>query len=223
MLKYPCLVLDHDDTVVQSMKTLSYPFWCMELEIFRPGVTQTLEDYILQCHRLGFAGLCKDCFHFTEEELKQEHGMWMDYIMTHTPDPYPGIEEIIRRQKAEGGIVCVVSHSHADNIRRDYRTHFGMEPDAIYGWELPPEQRKPNSYPLQDIMARYDLKPEEILVVDDMKLACRMAKPLGIKVAYAGWNGLGIPEIEEEMKQLCDYSFSTVSELAQHLFEEDAK
>ena len=223
MLKYPCLVLDHDDTVVQSMKTLSYPFWCMELEIFRPGVTQTLEDYILQCHRLGFAGLCKDCFHFTEEELKQEHGMWMDYIMTHTPDPYPGIEEIIRRQKTEGGIVCVVSHSHADNIRRDYRTHFGMEPDAIYGWELPPEQRKPNSYPLQDIMARYDLKPEEILVVDDMKLACRMANPLGIKVAYAGWNGLGIPEIEEEMKQLCDYSFSTVSELAQHLFEEDAK
>ena len=76
---------------------------------------------------------------------------------------------------------------------------------------------------LQDIMARYDLKPEEILVVDDMKLACRMANPLGIKVAYAGWNGLGIPEIEEEMKQLCDYSFSTVSELAQHLFEEDAK
>ena len=222
MLKYPCLVLDHDDTVVQSMKTLSYPFWCMELEIFRPGVTQTLEDYILQCHRLGFAGLCKDCFHFTEEELKQEHGMWMDYIMTHTPDPYPGIAEVIRRQKAEGGIVCVVSHSHADNILRDYRTHFGIEPDAIYGWELPPEQRKPNSYPLQDIMARYGLKPEEILVVDDMKLACRMANPLGIKVAYAGWNGLGIPEIEEEMKQLCDHSFTTVSELAQHLFEEDA-
>ena len=127
--------------------------------------------------------------------------MWMDYIMTHTPDPYPGIEEIIRRQKAEGGSVCVVSHSHADNIRRDYRTHFDMEPDAIYGWELPPEQRKPNSYPLRDIMARYDLKPEEILVVDDMKLACRMANPLGIKVAYAGWNGLGIPEIEEEMNQ----------------------
>ena len=219
MLKYRCLVLDHDDTVVQSMKTMSYPFWCMELEIFRPGVTMTFEEYVLACHRYGFAGLCQDCFHFTDEELKKEHGMWMEYVMTHTPDPYPGIAEIIHRQKAEGGLVCVVSHSHVDNILRDYRTHFGMEPDAIYGWELPPHQRKPNPYPLLDIMERYGLRPEEILVVDDMKLACRMASPLGIRVAYSGWNGLGISEIEEEMNSLCDFSFGSTEKLYNFLFD----
>ena len=48
MLKYKCLVLDHDDTVVQSMKTLSYPFFCIELEQFRPGTTMSMEDYILE-------------------------------------------------------------------------------------------------------------------------------------------------------------------------------
>ena len=42
MLKYKCLVLDHDDTVVQTMKTLSYPFFCLELEQFRPGATMSL-------------------------------------------------------------------------------------------------------------------------------------------------------------------------------------
>lgn len=219
MLKYRCLVLDHDDTVVQSMKTLSYPFWCMELEIFRPGVTQSLEDYILECHNRGFAGLCRDCFHFTDEELKKEHGMWMEYIMTHTPDPYPGMDAVIHRQKAEGGLVCVVSHSHKDNIIRDYSTHFNILPDAIYGWELPSEQRKPHPYPLLDIMERYNLKPEEILVVDDMKLACQMATPLGIQVAYSGWNGLGIPEVESEMQQLCDFSFDTTEKLYKFLFD----
>lgn len=219
MLKYRCLVLDHDDTVVQSMKTLSYPFWCMELELFRPGITQSLEDYILECHNRGFAGLCRDCFHFTEEELKKEHEMWMEYIMTHIPDPYPGIAEVIHRQKVEGGMICVVSHSHADNILRDYRTHFGLEPDAVYGWELPPHQRKPNPYPLEDIMRRYSLKPEEILVVDDMKLACQMAEPLGIGVAYSGWNGLEIPEIEEEMRSMCTYSFESTEKLYNFLFE----
>ena len=131
MRRYKCLVLDHDDTVVQSMKTLSYPFWCLELEIFRPGQTMTLEDYILECHNRGFAEMCRDCFHFTPEELKQEHAMWMDYVMCHTPDPYPGIDRIIHRQKEEGGIICVVSHSHKDNILRDYRTHFGIVPDAV--------------------------------------------------------------------------------------------
>ena len=219
MLKYRCLVLDHDDTVVQSMKTLSYPFWCMELEIFRPGVTQSLEDYILECHNRGFAGLCRDCFHFTDEELKKEHGMWMEYIMTHTPDPYPGMDAVIHRQKAEGGLVCVVSHSHKDNIIRDYSTHFNILPDAIYGWELPAEQRKPHPYPLLDIMERYNLKPEEILVVDDMKLACQMATPLEIQVAYSGWNGLGIPEVESEMQQLCDFSFDTTEKLYKFLFD----
>ena len=219
MLKYRCLVLDHDDTVVQSMKTMSFPFWCMELEIFRSGQTMTFQEYVMECHNRGFAGLCRDCFNFTDEELKKEHSMWMDYVMTHTPDPYPGIANIIHRQKTDGGLICVISHSHIDNILRDYRTHFGIEPDDVYGWELPPEQRKPNSYPLLDIMKRYDLRPEEILVVDDMKLACQMAQPLNIKVAYSGWNGLGIAEIDAEMKGLCDYSFESTEKLYNFLFD----
>lgn len=220
MLKYKCLVLDHDDTVVQSMKTLSYPFFLLELEQFRPGAQITLEDYILECHRIGFAELCRQRFHFTDEEMKQEHKQWMQYIMENIPDPYPGIEKIIHKQKEEGGPLCVVSHSHADNISRDYRTHFGILPDSIYGWELLPHQRKPNPWPLQDIMDRYGLKPDEILVVDDMKLACIMAAPVGIKVCYAGWSGMGVQSLRDEMTALCQLSFNTVEQLYHYLFEE---
>lgn len=218
MLKYKCLVLDHDDTVVQSMKTLSYPFWCLELEQFRPGVTMSLEDYILECHRVGFADMCRERFHFTEEELKTEHKQWMEYILQNIPDPYPGIDRIIRRQKEEGGLICVVSHSHADNILRDYRTHFAAEPDAIYGWELEPHQRKPNPWPLEDIMKRFHLTAEEILVVDDMKLACQMAAPLGVQVAYAGWSGMGVESLSAEMEKICDYSFGTTQDFEEFLF-----
>ena len=220
MLKYKCLVLDHDDTVVQSMKTLSYPFFLLELEQFRPGEAISLEEYILECHRIGFAGLCRERFHFSDAEMKQEHQQWMEYIMSHIPDPYPGIGQIIHRQKEEGGLICVVSHSHADNISRDYRTHFGIEPDAIYGWELAPHQRKPNPWPLVDIMKRFDLKPEDILVVDDMKLACEMAQPLGVKVCYAGWNGLGVSSLADEMKAICAMDFDTTESFYRYLFEE---
>ena len=219
MLKFKCLVLDHDDTVVQSMKTLSYPFWCLELEQFRPGTTMTLEDYVLECHRLGFADLCKVRFGFTEEELKLEHKQWMEYIMQHTPDPYPGIERIIHRQKEEGGLICVVSHSHVDNILRDYKAHFDLIPDAIYGWELEPHQRKPNPWPLQDIMEKYNLKPKDILVVDDMKLACQMAAPLAVKVCYAGWSGMGVEALNSEMRNICDYAFDSTEELENFLFD----
>jgi len=218
MLKYPCLVLDHDDTVVQSMKTLSYPFFLYVLQIFRPGETMSFSDYVRDCHHYGFAELCRLRFGFTEDELAKEHGMWMSYVLNHTPAPYPGIGKIIKRQKKEGGLICVVSHSSKENILRDYDAHFGLHPDAVYGWELPEHQRKPHAYPLLDIMDRHSLKPEQILVVDDMKLSCKMAAPLGVKVAYAGWSGMGIPEIDEEMTALCDLCFQTTAQFEEFLF-----
>lgn len=219
MLKYPCLVLDHDDTVVQSMKTLSYPFFLYILEQFRPGETISMDDYILACHNLGFMDLCRNRFGFTDEELANEHEQWMTYLRTHVPDAYPGIDTIIHRQKEEAGLVCVVSHSSYENISRDYQIHFGMQPDAIYGWDLPVEQRKPSPHPLEDIMKKYQLQSGDILVVDDMKLACMMAAPLNVSVAYANWGGLDVPEIEREMKALCQFAFSSTKELENFLFD----
>lgn len=219
MLKYKCLVLDHDDTVVQTLKTLSYPFFRIELEQFRPGMTISLEDYVMECYRLGFLDMCRECFGFTDQELELEHRQWMDYIMSNIPDIFPGIERIVHRQKQEGGILCVVSHSNYENIIRDYRHHFGIEPDAIYGMDRPPHQRKPNPWPLQDIIEKFGLKPEEILVVDDMKLSCLMAEPVGVEVAYAGWDDMGVPELRDEMKRICAYAFDSTEKLEKFLFE----
>lgn len=218
MLKYPCLVLDHDDTVVQSME-MSYDFFLYILEQFRPGTHFSLEAYILDCHNLGFVGMCRQRFGFTDAELKNEHSQWMAYLQTHVPDSYPGIENVIRRQKEEGGLLCVVSHSSYENISRDYRVHFGFQPDAIYGADLPAHQRKPSSWPLEDIMQRYHLKPSDILVVDDMKLAWQMAKPLNVPIAFAGWSKADFPDLAEEMRNICDFSFETTENLERFLFD----
>ena len=219
MLKYPCLVLDHDDTVVQTMKTLSYPFFCLELDQFRPGASMSLDEYILQCHRLGFADMCRECFGFTDDELKLEHKQWMEYIMTQIPDPFPGIDRIIRRQKEEGGIICVVSHSCNQNITRDYAAHFGIQPDDIFGWDYPEHLRKPNPYPLEQIMAKYDLKPQDLLVVDDMKPAWEMASKVGVPIAFAAWGRKDYPEIMADMTERCDFTFHETADLEHFLFE----
>ena len=65
---------------------------------------------------------------------------------------------------------------------------------------------------------RYRLTAEEILVVDDMKLACQMAAPLGVRVAYAGWSGMGVESLSAEMEKICDYSFGTTQEFEDFLF-----
>ena len=218
MLKYRCLVLDHDDTVVQTEKTLGYPYFCKILDQFRPGQTISFEDYVLDCHNYGFAEMCRLRWDFTPQEQKEEYLGWMEYVMTHIPDVFPGIRELIHRQKAEGGLVCVVSHSSIENITRDYQHHFGIQPDAIYGWDLPKEKRKPNPYPLLDIMEKNQLQPSDILVVDDMKLAWKMAHPLNVPIAFAAWGKLDFPELSREMKELCDYSFDSPAELREFMF-----
>ena len=218
MLKYPCLVLDHDDTVVQTEKTIGYPYFCYILNQFRPGESISFSDYVHDCHDYGFAEMCRKRWQFTEEEQKEEYRGWMSYVMTHIPEVFPGIGAVIRRQKALGGLVCVVSHSSTQNITRDYLAHFGIAPDAIYGWDYPEHQRKPNPWPLEDIMERFGLKPEALLVVDDMKLACKMAQPLGVDVAFAAWGKQEFPELRREMEELCRYSFDTPHALAEFLF-----
>ena len=105
------------------------------------------------------------------------------------------------------------------NITRDYAVHIGVQPDAIYGWDYPEELRKPNPFPLLDIMEKYHLKPKDILVVDDMKLAWKMAEPVGVEVAFAAWSKKDFPELEKEMRSLCRWSFDDPKELEAFLFD----
>ena len=219
MLKYPCLVLDHDDTVVQSETTINYPYFCYILDQFRPGQTITLQEYIDGCYYLGFAEMCKEKYAFTDRELQEEYLGWKEYIRSHIPTPYPGIDRIIHRQKAAGGLICVVSHSSAEIIARDYKVHFGITPNAVFGWDLPEEQRKPNPYPLVQIMQHYGLQAKELLVVDDMKPAWEMCQKVSVPIAFAQWGKKNCPEICREMQKICDYSFLSPTALEEFLFD----
>lgn len=219
MLKYPCLVLDHDDTVVQSELTVNYPFFLQVLHSIRPGAAISPEEYADGCYRIGFADMCRQRFSFTEQEIVDEYFGWKEYIKTHIPAPFPGIGDVIRRQKELGGKICVVSHSCNENITRDYSRNFGILPDDIFGWDLPEEKRKPSDYALKVIMKKYGFSPAEMLVADDMKLAYTMAKKQNVPIAFAAWGRQNCPAICKEMQELCDFSFDTPKELEHFLFD----
>ena len=69
--------------------------------LVQDGATITLEEYIHGCFYQGFANMCREKYSFTEQELVDEYTGWKAHIRTHIPDPYPGIERIIRKQKEE--------------------------------------------------------------------------------------------------------------------------
>ena len=72
-MTYPCLVLDHDDTVVNSTATVHYPCFAEYTAKFFPRAKRyTLEEYVLK----NFDPGVYDFFHgevgMTEEDMKHE-------------------------------------------------------------------------------------------------------------------------------------------------------
>ncbi len=218
-LKYPCLILDHDDTTVNSTATVHYPCFVEYMTEHFPKVHLTLEDYFRGNFDPGVVKLFTEICGMTEAEMLDEEAYWKECTRTHSAQAYDGIREILEEQKRRGGRICVISHSFTENILRDYRVNGLPEPDAVYGWEYPPEQRKPSPWPLREIMRKFGYAPGEMLVVDDLKPGFDMAKAVNVPFAAAGWAN-DIPEIEQFMRKYCERYFKTVAELKCFLFGE---
>jgi phosphoglycolate phosphatase/pyrophosphatase PpaX len=66
-------------------------------------------------------------------------------------------------------------------------------------------------------MKTFGMKPEELLVVDDLKPGYDMAKTAGVPFAAAGWAN-DIQSIEQFMRKNCGLYFKTVGALEDYLF-----
>ena len=218
-MKYKCLVLDHDDTVVDSSASIHYPSFVEYLKIARPHLADkyTVEEYFEKNFNPGILELFTDEIGLSEAELEEEEAFWREYVKNHIPNAYPGIAEIIADFKAAGGIVVVDSHSLTDNIIRDYKANGLPEPDYIYGWDIPKEMRKPAPGTILDLMERFDLKAEDILVVDDLKPGYDMARAAGVHIAAAGW-AHNVKGIRDFMTQNCEYFLEKVEDLRKVIF-----
>ena len=131
-MRFPCLVLDHDDTVVNSTATVHYPCFAEYTAKFFPKARRyTLEEYILK----NFSPGVYDFFHgevgMSEEEMKHEQAYWHEYVQHHVPQAYDGMRELLWDYVNAGGTICVVSHSLSPNILRDYRENGLPEPKLV--------------------------------------------------------------------------------------------
>lgn len=218
-MRYRCLIFDHDDTTVNSTATIHHPCFVHFLEEYYPGRSCSLEEYFPKNFDPGFIPMCREEYGMDDRMIEIEGQYWRDYVRSRVPDAYPGIREIMEQQKAEGGMTAVISHSFRDNILRDYLANSLPTPDLIFGWEMPAEKRKPNAWPLQEVLRQLDLRPEEALMIDDLKPGYDMAQACGVPFAAAGWSN-NIQMIETFMRSNCNLYFKHVSDLADYLTRE---
>ncbi len=218
-MKYKCLVLDHDDTTVNSTPCIHYPAFLKILEEIRPGKQYSREEFLLRNFTPGLGKFYVEELGFTPEELRREWEIWRGFVSGVTPEFFPGMPELIKKHKNAGGTLCVVSHSFTDYILRDYRAAGVPEPDLIYGWNEDRSKCKPSPWPLEEIMRITGFGPEEILMVDDLKQGMEMAHRCGAAFAACFWS-YDIPGIREYMEQHAEYCLDSVEDLDRLLYGE---
>lgn len=216
-MKYKCLVLDHDDTVVNSTATVHFPSFLCTLHELRPQTDLTLEEYFSYNFDPGFSAFCEKILGFTDEEMDIQLSNWLAYVSEHIPEAFAGISDILWEFKRRGGYICVSSHSVLDNILRDYKANNLPEPDMIFGWDLLPEQRKPSPYALTEIMKAFGLKPQELVMIDDLKPGKDMADLVGVDFIGAGW-AHSVPKIEKYMREHCKHYCKSPEDLKKIIF-----
>ncbi|MGL1891032.1 MAG: HAD hydrolase-like protein [Spirochaetaceae bacterium] len=218
-MKYKCLILDHDDTAVDSTADIHYPAHLEVMEKLRPNeIVISLDEWFLKNFHPGIMEFLRDELNFSEEEIQEEYRIWQEYTASRSADFYPGFLDVIREFKEAGGRVAIVSHSIQDFIERDYeRAGAGDIPELIFGWHVDEDKRKPAAYPVEEILKEFGLQKDEALILDDLKPAVLMSKNTGVAVAGAGW-GHQIPQIVEYMKENCHFYFHNIDDFRKLLF-----
>ena len=175
-MRYQCLVLDHDDTVVNSTASVNYPAFVQALKTLRPDVHMTLDDFFSYSFEPGFGALCSDILHFSDSEMDFQYRTWLERARTHVPDTFPGMRELLQR-------------------------------------------RKPAPWPIYQIEHALGLRPEQLVVIDDLKPGKDMADRAGVDFIAAGWTHT-VPHIIETMQRISPHYCRTVAELEALLLDE---
>ena len=82
-MKYKCLVLDHDDTVVNSTYEIHYPSFIGYLKKARPDFSITFDQYMHENFHPGFQAFCTDTLKLSDKEMEEEVEYWRTYVREH--------------------------------------------------------------------------------------------------------------------------------------------
>lgn len=218
-MHYRLLLIDHDDTAVDSTAVVHYPAHLEALKVLRPGLPRpTIEQWWMANFDPGIMEHLVHVLGMNEAELATEFEIWRSFTASRMAPFFPGFRELLCAFRDRGGRVAVVSHSERENILRDYRQpgSAAFEPDLVFGWDHDPARRKPDPWPAREALARLGVDAGEALVVDDLRPGVLMARAAGVAAVGAGW-AHRVPRIRDWMRGNCLAYFDTVGEFGAFL------
>jgi len=220
-MNYRCLIIDHDDTTVDSTPSVHHKAHLEQMRrLGRQHQALTLQEWFKINYDPGLAYYLNTVLRLSKEEQELCYTIWREYTTTMIPPFFPGILKILQRFQKHGGIIVVVSHSEPDIIQSHYQKQEdvpGLMPDLTIGWTGDREKNKPSTWPIEKVLETYTLAPGDLLVVDDLKPGIIMARKAGVDSLGVGWSH-AIEEIKQDIRLLSTYYAETVKDLEKLLF-----
>ncbi|KAL7719104.1 Phosphoglycolate phosphatase [Entamoeba marina] len=219
-LRYKCIVIDHDDTTVDSTPSIHHPAYLEFCKEHKPELTPlTLAEWYQMLWEYNYLDYTKNVMKLTSEEQEMEFKHWISYVAKRKPVMFDGFLDMLTEFRKRGGIICVCSHSQETSIRRHYEelTNGQFEPDMVFGYVREhPEMCKPHTYPIETIKTKYTLDNKDILVVDDLYPGIEMAQTAKVDCVGVTY-GKGHELIYDRLKNSCKFIFESVESLKNFL------
>ncbi|HTP59152.1 MAG TPA: HAD hydrolase-like protein [Spirochaetia bacterium] len=217
-IRVPCLLIDHDDTAVDSMSAVHYPAHLEALATLRPGRAAPTKEQFLLYNFHGIMNYMVGELALNEAELMLEFQIWRRWTTSRVPPFFPGFLDVLEEYRGRGGKVVVISHSEKDVIEGHYRAAKDPPfiPDLVFGWDHDANHRKPSPWPVQEALRLLGFAPNQALILDDLKPGVLMSHATGVPAAGAGWSHR-VPEIETYMRANTVAYFSRIEDLRSFL------
>lgn len=225
-LRYKCLIMDHDETTVTLAKETHYQAYLEAARELLPDHKPiSWNEWVRTNHYIGpwvyIENLFKDCGLDDWKTKAKAH--WHKWMKRKVFDPsfIPGVLDVLKEFRARGGLVTVATNAPDKMVMAHYTagTWATFFPDFVMGYQDDHKLMKPNPYPLEQIMQKFNLKPEECLMVDDMTTGHKAAKACGVDSACAIWaNNL---LVDESITCGAKYVVSDIDELRAILYIND--
>lgn len=187
-LRKKCIILDHDDTVIDSQESIHYPLFVAVLKELRPHVAPiSFEQFIDLSNKLGFTKMCRLVYHFTPDEILYEYEHWKKHVEHMIAPTYAGLESILQRFVQAGGIIVVYTMNAKHNVLNDYARLFNMIPHAIIAHDQYSILRKPYRLSLLQTLSDLNVSVKDCVFVDDSPLVVALKDRLNIEFLAASW------------------------------------
>lgn len=184
MFQWKAIFFDMDGTLLDSVASIGT--LCNEVLERHGRKTHSLEAY------KGFVGrgirqVFVDATGEDEvDEMVAEFLYAYDENPLGTTKPYPGMVEVVK-EAADLGILCFIVTNKAQSIAQKLSDGFFGEAVATVVGFQEGRQPKPSPEGIFELLATYQLKPEEVLFVGDSEVDFQTAQNAGVKIAMLSW------------------------------------